>query len=351
MATPTPLPKTMKQWVQTRNGAPKDALQLKTDAAVPSAPAPSSADVLIKISHAALNPVDVHHMRILPTWLPFRRCPTPGFDFCGEVVAAGSAAPEEFRKVGAVVGGALGGMQVAFGKGTLAEYVTMPAHLLALKPKGLSEAEAAGVLGIAGQTANICVRAAGVEQGQRGLVNGASGGVGSLLVQILKAKGVVVYGVCSGVNEAMVKGLGVDEVIDYKAHDPVEPFLAEKFKDQPLDFIIDCVGSQPLFSHSTGYLKPKGKFLTIAGGKSNGVVPFVRNRLRPVMLGGTPRSWQILALLPAGNLAQEVAAFVDDGSIKKPLVDEVFPFEEAVKAFEKLATGRAKGKIVVKVAV
>ncbi|KAK3935142.1 zinc alcohol dehydrogenase [Diplogelasinospora grovesii] len=343
----TELPKTMKAWVVARNGAPKDALQLKTDWPAPAAP--TGNNILVKISHAALNPADMHFMLVLPTWLPFRRSPIPGLDFAGEIVAAGPDVSPELQKVGTKVCGSLGVSQVAFGKGSLAEYVQVPAELVAVQPERMSSLEAAGVMGCAGQTAAIMIKEADVQPGQRVLINGASGGVGSVLLQIAKAKGATVYAVCSEANAEMVKRLGADEAIDYKAHDPIEVHLAEKFKDEHLDFIFDCAGSQPLFTHSPKYLKADGKFINIVGGRSQGIVPFVRNKLVPVFLGGTPRSYRLLGLSPAGNLAREVAKWVEEGLVTQAPIDSEFSMEEAVQAYEKLASKRAKGKIVVKI--
>ncbi|KAH6838599.1 zinc-binding dehydrogenase-domain-containing protein [Chaetomium sp. MPI-CAGE-AT-0009] len=161
--------------------------------------------------------------------------------------------------------------------------------------------------------------------------------------------GAVVVGVCSGANGALVKRLGVDEVIDYRAHDPLEEHLAERFGEQQFDAVLDCVGSQALYTHSPRYLKPEGKFINIVGGWSQGVVPFVTNKLRPCFLGGTPRSYELFLLSASGESAREAAALVEQGIIKQALIDSVFPMEQAVEAYEKLATGRAKGKVVVEV--
>jgi len=204
------IPSKMKAWVVTSTGEPKAALVLKTDWPVPSHP-PKGTDLLIKVAYAALNPVDTHLTSAIPSWLPFRRYPVPGLDFCGAVVAAGPAAPPEFAK-GAMVCGAMNVAAIAFGKGSLAEYVSVPASLVALMPAELGPARAVGLLGVAGQTAELLMREAKIAGGERVLVNGASGGVGSILVQIAKARGAVVTGVCSEANVALVKSLGADDV-------------------------------------------------------------------------------------------------------------------------------------------
>lgn len=206
----TAIPKTMRAWTVAKNGGPSDALLLKTDAPVPSPV--KSGNVLLKVTHAALNPADLNFMSTLPNWLPFRRNPTVGLDFAGEVVQLGPSVTG--LSVGSQVAGALNVMSVAVGRGSLAEYVEVPASKVALVPEGLTLRDAAGALGIAGQTAWVILKEAGIEKGDRVLVNGASGGVGSVLVQVAKAKGAVVYGVCSGGNAEFVKGLGADEVCE-----------------------------------------------------------------------------------------------------------------------------------------
>lgn len=205
------IPSTMKAWLVTKNGQPKDALTLKTEYPVPSKI--KAGNVLIRVSYAALNPADLNFMGNIPNWVPFRRNPIPGLDFVGEVVKIGPSVPSDLGvSLGAEVCGALNVISVAVGRGSLAEYIEVPASKVVVKPKGVDAIDAAGALGIAGQTAYIVLKEAGVKAGDRVLVNGASGGVGSVLVQVAKAKGAVVYGVCSAANAEMVKGLGADEV-------------------------------------------------------------------------------------------------------------------------------------------
>lgn len=103
-------------------------------------------------------------------------------------------------------------MSVAMGRGTLAEYIEVPASKVVVKPKSIEARDAAGALGVAGQTAWIVLKEAGVKEGDCVLVNGASGGVGSVLVQVARAKGCIVYGVCSEANREFVMGLGAKEV-------------------------------------------------------------------------------------------------------------------------------------------
>ncbi|KAK3681724.1 hypothetical protein B0T22DRAFT_387711 [Podospora appendiculata] len=343
----------MKAWVVVKNGPATSAnLQLQSTRPLPTANAgtPTGSNILVKITHAALNPADIHFINVLPTWLPFRRVATPGLDFAGSIVALGPAVPADANlEVGTTVCGALAVAQVFFGAGSLAEYVMVPASLVAVKPERLSNAQAAGLMGVAGQTASLMVQDAALKAGQRVLINGASGGVGSVLVQVVKGLGVKVYAVCSGANEEMVRRLGADEVIDYKVHDPVENFLIEKFKDEPFDIIFDCVGGDPLYTQSPKYLKPGCKFITIVGGPSQGIIPFIKHKLRPVFLGGTPRPFHLLGLSPAGTFARQAAKWVDEGLIKEAPIDSEYTLEEVVQAYERVASKRAKGKVIIKV--
>lgn len=120
-------------------------------------------------------------------------------------------------------------------------------------------------------------------------------------------------------------------MVDYQAHQPLEEHLAERFGEQQFDAILDCVGSHALFAKSPKYLKPDGKFVSIVGGWSQGVVPFVRSKLWPRFLGGTPRSFELFLLGASGQRAKEVAAWVEQGVIKEALVDSEYPMEQAVE--------------------
>lgn len=343
----------MRTWTVTANGPPSTSTLALTTR--PTPPLPSSSSLLLKLTHAALNPVDLHLLNVLPTWLPFRRNAVPGMDFAGVVVAVGPAV--KGVKVGERVCGALGLAQVAVGTGTLSEYVVVPEGLVTTVPEGMDMAQAAGVMGIAGQTATIMVAAAGgLKEGERVLINGASGGVGSILVQAAKGKGAWVVAVCGAGNEGFVKGLGADEHVDYAVRVPLGGYLESRFgKDgggegRKLDWIFDCAGSQELFDKSPGYLKEGGRFVSIVGGRTQGIVPWVRNKLRPVVLGGTPRGFDLLALAPGGRTAREAKGWVESGVVKEIPVDSVWEMGEALKGLEKLAGKHARGKIVVKIA-
>ena len=205
-------PTTMKAWTITQAGKPKDVLRLQFN--WPTPPPPKAGNIMIKVSHASLNPGDCHLMK---SSIPFRYPAIPAMDCVGKIVQIGQPASSSTSDmpVGMTVAGSMPVMQIMRGNGTLAEYVVLPAHAVVEKPEGLEEAVAAGLLGIAGQTSATVLRATRLHQGDRVLVNGASGGVGSVLTQVLHGMGMRVTGICSARNEALIRRLGAEEVRYY----------------------------------------------------------------------------------------------------------------------------------------
>lgn len=206
------LPKTMKAWTITRVGKAKDVLKLKTD--MPTPPPPKAGEVLIRVCHVSINPVDY---KLMDTWIPFRSSATTGMDFVGEIVQIGHPTSNSSAnvRVGMTVAGCVPFMLILRGVGMLAEYVVLPAHAVVEKPQGLEELVTAGLLGVAGQTSATVLHAAELRKGDSVLLNGASGGVGSILTQVLCGMGVQVTGICSARNEALVRRLGAEEVRHY----------------------------------------------------------------------------------------------------------------------------------------
>ncbi|KAI1260132.1 GroES-like protein [Xylariaceae sp. FL1019] len=204
------IPATMRAWVAARPGKPRDILQLKTDR--PTPPPPEAGDILVRVSYVALNPGDV---KLMAMNIPFKRNFIPMMDFAGKVVQVGpsssSPSPTEIG-IGNVVAGTLPASHMWYGTGALAEYATVPSHMVAIKPDRLPESVAAGLLGVVGQTTVALLRAANLSLGDRVLVNGGSGGVGSILIQALHGMGVHVTATCSTRNIALVTRLGAEEV-------------------------------------------------------------------------------------------------------------------------------------------
>ena len=197
----------MTAWVVNGAGPPKDVLQLKSDVSTPGPP--EGADILVKVSYAALNPMDLVLMKM---WIPFRRNGIPAVDFAGEIIQVGPDVSTSSLRPGMTVCGMLPTSLILRGYGTLAEYMVVSGDMVAEKPKQMDSAAAAGAMGVAGQSSAILIRAADLGEHRKVLINGSSGGLGTLLVQVLHAQGHEVVGICSKSNEDMVKRLGASEV-------------------------------------------------------------------------------------------------------------------------------------------
>jgi NADPH:quinone reductase-like Zn-dependent oxidoreductase len=201
--------KSMTAWIAVQSGRPRDILQMKTTMPLPAMPGPGQ--LMVRVSHAALNPGDI---KMMAHKIPFKGSTIPGMDFVGKVVHMGPsiASSASTLGVGSTVAGTTSMMNVWRGIGILAEYVVIPAHLVVEKPESLDEHLAAGLFGVAGQTSFVLIRAANLRQGNNALINGASGGVGCFLTQALSAMGVRVTAVSSAKNEGLVRRLGAEEV-------------------------------------------------------------------------------------------------------------------------------------------
>jgi reticulon-4-interacting protein 1, mitochondrial len=200
----------MRAWTHSRAGPASAVLTLTSAAKTPTLTSPTA--VLVRISYASLNPGGSIMMTLCPN--VFRATPAiPELDFSGTLVAMGSDV-KDFAVGDKVFGTVLLGPHVKAGIGTLAEYVALEAATVLKIPAGFGEREAAG-LPIAACTALVLVETAGLKEGDRVVVNGASGGVGTFAVQMVREKvgksGKVVW-ICSGRNAEVVRELGADEV-------------------------------------------------------------------------------------------------------------------------------------------
>ena len=218
LPSPSTLPKTMQAWVYTARGSPRAVLCLPPAYVLPPSPRPNN--ILVRVSHTGLSPGNIAIMSILPSIVRKRLSPTgsavPELDFSGTVEHLGPSIPETIRttlKPGTPVYGSAKVRPDAWfwGMGTLAEYVWVAPEGVYVKPEGVSFAQAVGLGGL-GQTAARMVERAKVRKGMRVLVNGASGGVGTMAVQLCKVMGAEVVATCSEANVEMVKGLGADRV-------------------------------------------------------------------------------------------------------------------------------------------
>ena len=323
----------MKAIVQDRYGS-ADVLEFRDI----EDPVPGPEDVLLRVHAAGCGP-DVWH---LMTGMPYMarlaiglrepKLKVLGWDVAGTVEAVG-ANVTAFRPGDEVMGQA---------KGSFAELVIAKADELVPKPSGLSFEQAAA-LPVSGVTALRAIDDEGhVQPGQTVLVIGAAGGVGSLAVQIAKARGATVTAVASGSKADLVRSLGADDVIDYTRED---------FTDgsRRWDVIIDTAGRRPL-SALRRALTPKGT-LVIVGGDGGGewTGGFFRGMLRaPIVSLFVGQRLRGLATKITQEDLAALAELVEAGTVM-PVIDRTYPLIEAPDAIRYLAEGHARGKIVITV--
>ena len=312
-----------------------DVLELKD---VPK-PDVKGDQVSVQVRAAAANPYDWHFMRGLPyiarlmaTGLRKPKHSLLGSDVAGVVEAVGSAVTR-FRPGDEVFG--------FVGAGGFAEYVAAGERLLATKPNNLSFQQAATVP-LAGVTALQGLRDAGkIRSGQKVLIVGASGGVGTFAVQLAKWFGAEVTGVCSTRNLELVRSIGADRVIDYTREDFTRG-------GQTYDLIFQLAGTASP-ADCRRALTPKG-ILVLSSGDSPGRIigpvgrlikaallsPFVSQTLRP------------LVAKPSSNDLQLLRELIEAGKVT-PVIDRSYPLNEAGEAIRYLETGHARGKVAISV--
>lgn len=286
-------------------------------------PKPASGEVRIRIHAAAINPVDWkirtgRLQRTSPVTLPY----IPGRDVSGTIdaVGAGVADWKPGDKVIAVIDG-----------GGLAEYVIAPAESVAAKPASLSFNEAAGIPTASLAAWRTLITNGDIKRGQRVLIHGGAGGVGSTAVQLAHWRGAHVIATASARNHEYLKSLGADEVIDYRT---------TRFEDvvKDVDVVLDTVGGDTL-QRSPAVLREGGTLLTIVG--------------RPPARACSERKLRCPNPSTAtneqpGEELTKLGQLFDSGTLKMHL-EEVFPLEQATKALALSETGRARGKIIVQV--
>lgn len=313
-----------------------DALRLNPAARVPK---PTANQHLVQILATALNPVDY---KPAETFLNrfISKPATPGIDYAGRLItpAAGSK-----LKPGQLVFGVAG--TSAFAGGSLAEYAIVKSEGALAIPEGVDLTDAA-TIGVAGITAYQCI-VPFVKPGSRVFLNGGSGGTGVFGIQIAKAKGCFVATACSTANVDLCRSLGADAVIDYKKQNVVDALAA---MPQKFDHVVDNVGDFGIYFRAHEFTKPGAVFMEIAGSPTLSFFGnSLRARLQPRFLGGGQRQLKTMFAQMRINEFQELVDWMKEGKIKT-VIDTRFAFEDAPKAFTKLKTGRANGKIVVDVA-
>jgi len=324
---------TMKAIVYTHYGSP-DVLQLKEVAK----PTPKDDEVLIKVYAASANAGDWHLLRGIPFLVRLvsgvlkPKNIILGADIAGRVEAVGRNVTQ-FQPSDEVFGDVSG-----CGFGGFAEYACAREDALALKPANLSFEQAAAVPS-AGVTALQGLRAKGqIQLGQQVLINGASGGVGMFAVQIAKALGAEVTGVCSTQNVDLVRSLGADHIIDYTQEDFTQ-------NEQRYDLIVAANGYHPISAYKRA-LRPTGKYVMTGGANAQMfqamlLGPWISMTGRKKMGNALKKSNQrdlvfIKELLEAGKVV--------------PVIERRYPLGETAEALQYLEAGHAKGKVVITVA-
>ncbi len=320
----------MKAAIYERYGPP-DVVQIRDV----ERPVPNDGEVLIKVRAASVNPYDWHFMRGLPYVLRLMaglRKPKDtrlGADVAGQVEAIGRNLTQ-FNAGDEVFG---------MSRGAFAEYARASESTLAMKPKGVTFEQAASAP-IAALTALQGLRDKGrVQPGQKVLINGAAGGVGTFALQIAKSFGAEVTGVCSTRNVEMVRSIGANEVVDYTHEDFTQ-------SGRRYDIIFDAVGNRSL-SACRRVLNPRG-ILVMAGGTAGRwmIGPLTRGIRAVVMSRFTSQNMVgILAKPNKGDLTI-LGELIATGKVT-PVIDRRYSLSEVPEAIRYLEAGHAQGKVVI----
>jgi len=278
-------------------------------------PEPQAGQVSIRVRAASVNPVD---------WKQAERAAPgtrliPGRDMAGVIDAVGDAAGP--WRVGQTV------MAIATGGGSYAEYALASTKALALKPQRLSFEEAAGIP-VAGETAwRALVTIANVQRGQRVLIQGGAGGVGSLAVQIAKARGAYVIATASPNHDELLRALGADEIVDYH-----KVRLEEKLKD--IDVVFNTVDADT-GARSIAVLKPGGILVSVTGSAPAAQCEAAKTRCS-------------VTGFVTGEMLPALSALAEEGKLHVHIARR-FPLAEAVQALELNRQGHTGGKIILEV--
>ncbi|KAF9891692.1 zinc ion binding [Aspergillus nanangensis] len=354
------IPTTMRAWYHESPGTPAEVLKFTTTFTTPRCSELASEDVLVKIAYCAITPGISMMMPLEPAWL--HKMPAiPELEFSGTVVSLGSSvalARPDLALNAPVFGVTSMKIRGKQGFGTLAEYCPCPMQRLIGIPINMSLAEAAG-LGGNGITALQALDLSNLGKGDKVLINGGSGGTGSMMIQCAKAivgeEGCVVS-TSSDVSFKMLKELGADKLIDYRRHDPLHTYLLQEHSESPFDVIVDTVGVQSLYSHCPGYLRENGRFINIGGMQVKSTIASLLaffwsqlyNAHWPAFLGGTPRWFRMLSGTPDLNSLSRVKDLAEHRLLKS-VIDSTWEMQDALKAYEKLASKRSKGKVLIRI--
>lgn len=304
-------------------------------------------EVLAEIHAASINPIDFKirdgKVKML---LKYEMPLILGNDFSGVITKVGSKVPR--FKVGDEIYARPRKNKI----GTFAEYIAIHEDDIALKPKNLSFEEAASIplVGLTSYQALHDIMQ--LQKGQKILIHAGSGGVGTFAIQLAKIMGATVTTTASEAGANLVTSLGADEIINYKT---------EKFEDilKNYDAVFDTIGGATL-EKSFNIIKSGGNIVSVSGmpnarfGKEFGSGFFktllfsLASKKLTALEKKHNAQYSFLFMKPSGDQLRTIANYIEAGKIK-PVIDRVFPFEDAQKAMEYSESGRAKGKIIVKI--
>ena len=313
----------MKAVVYTKYGPP-DVLELKEVAK----PIPKDNEVLIKVHASTVTPMDWRFRKADPFFIRMYlglirpRINILGVELAGEIESVGKDV-KLFKKGDRVFGGRDSG-------GAHAEYICLSEEEVAIKPSNMTYEEAAAVP-FGAITALQFLRKGNIQSGQKVLINGASGGVGTFAVQLAKYFGVEVTGVCSTTNLELVQSLGADKVIDYNQEDFTK-------SGQTYDIIFDAVAKNS-FSRCKGSLNQKGVYLSTVLS-----FPLLLQMLWTSKIG-TKKAIFMMAPYHAEDLIF-LKELIEAGKVKS-VIDRCYPLSQIVKAYRYAEKGHAKGKVVI----
>jgi NADPH:quinone reductase-like Zn-dependent oxidoreductase len=310
-------------------------------------PVPKSGEVLVRIHAASVNPLDSKiRAGDFKLFLPYRFPLVLGHDMAGVVVAVGPGV-RRFK-----VGDQVYARPADFRIGAFAEFIAVNEDDLALQPNNLTMEEAASIPLVALTAWQVLVERAQLTKGQKVLIHAGSGGVGTIAIQLAKHLGATVATTTSMANIELVKSLGADVVIDYKKQD-----FEELLRDY--DVVLNSLGPDTL-EKSLSVLKPGGKLISISGppdpafAKQIGAGWLFRLAVRLLSLKIRRKAarrgvdYSFLFMQANGEQLGEITKLLEAGAIRQ-VIDRTFPFDQIPEAMAYVDSGRAKGKVVIKV--